>query len=470
MARAADAARSTDTSTTETSGVTADDGITGTSTGRTHPAPDAEPGPAPTPDLAAAPTPAPTSDFTVAPTPTLVPLHRNWRFQLLWGGAASAMLGTCIADTAYPLMLLAMTGSPSLAGAFGAVQFTVSLLLGIHGGAVADRHDRRRILLIADSSRLLAALSIPVALSLHCLTVAHTLLVGAVLGATMAYSGPVRMLVLRSVVPPEQLRQALAQDEVRVSGASLVGPPLAGLLLGMGRAVPFLGTVVASLLAVLAAWAVRFESRPNAAAGEGGRSGGATAGLRYLLADARLRVTLLVPFLLNLAGSAMLLPVMVLLRDGGTSSGGIGLALAGEAVGGLLGALVVRRLHRLMLPGRLLVTVAWVTVPLFLVPTLAGGPVAVFVTLAAMMLGVPALRVMVDVLIFQQVPEDLRGRVIAATMTVFMLGIPAGTFGAGLLLDHLEPGTTLRLFAVLLAVALVPPTLSRALRSAQWPA
>ncbi|MEV4614168.1 MFS transporter [Kitasatospora sp. NPDC049258] len=408
-------------------------------------------------------------DTSADAPPALVPLHRNWRFQLLWGGAASAMLGTCIADTAYPLLLLAMTGSPSLAGAFGAVQFTVSLLLGIHGGSVADRHDRRRILLLADSARLLAALSIPVALHLHHLTVTHTLLVGAVLGATMAYSGPVRMLVLRSVVPPAQLRQALAQDELRVNGAALAGPPLAGFLLGLGRSVPFLGTVLASLLALGAAWAVRFDSRPNEATG-GGRSGGALAGLRHLMADARLRVTLLVPFLLNLAGSAMLLPVMVLLREGGTSSAGIGLALAGEAVGGLLGALLVRRLHRLMAPGRLLVSVAWVSVPLFLVPTLAGGPVVVFGTLAVMMLGVPALRVMVDVLIFQQVPEELRGRVIAATMTVFMLGVPAGTFGAGLLLEHLAAGTTLRLFAALLAVALLPPTFSRALRRATWPA
>ncbi|MEU9130151.1 MFS transporter [Kitasatospora sp. NPDC048540] len=415
----------------------------------------------------------PESESEPNPEPTsgaLVPLRRNWRFQVLWGGAASAMLGTCIADTAYPLLLLAMTGSASTAGAFGAVQFTASLLLGIHGGAVADRYDRRRILLVADSARLLAALSIPVALHLHHLTVVHTLLVGAVLGATMAYSGPVRMLVLRAVVPPEQLRQALAQDELRVGGASLLGPPLAGFLLGLGRSVPFLGTVVASLLALTAAWSVRFDSRPKPGAAGTAWSGGALDGLRHLLADQQLRMTLLVPFLLNLAGSAMVLPVMVLLRDGGTSSSGIGFAIAGEAVGGLLGALLVRRLHSLMGPGRLLLSVAWVSVPLFLVPAVLGGPVAVFGTLAVMMLGVPSLRVMVDVLIFQQVPDELRGRVIAATMTAFMLGIPAGTLGAGVLLDHLAPGTTLCLFAALLAAALVAPTCSRALRGARWPA
>ncbi|MFD0563876.1 hypothetical protein ACFQ2M_19050 [Kitasatospora saccharophila] len=50
------------------------------------------------------------------PGTTAVPLRRNRRFQTLWAGSAAAMLGTCVADTAYPLLLLAMTGSPTVAG------------------------------------------------------------------------------------------------------------------------------------------------------------------------------------------------------------------------------------------------------------------------------------------------------------------------------------------------------------------
>ncbi|GAA0675476.1 MFS transporter [Kitasatospora atroaurantiaca] len=404
----------------------------------------------------------------VAGTQRPVPLRRNWRFQLLWGGAASAMLGTCVADTAYPLVLLAMTGSPAVAGAFGAVQFAASLVFGVHGGAVADRRDRRRILIAADAARFLTAASVVTALLLHRLTVVHTLLAAAVIGATMAYGGPVRMIAVRAVVPPEQMRQALAQEELRVSGASLIGPPLAGFLLGFGRAVPFLGTALASLLSLCAAVAVRFDGKAEPA--EGGSHGGALDGFRHLMGSPLLRSTLAVTFALNLVGSAMLLPVMVLLRDGGSSTASIGLALSGEAVGGLLGALLVGRLHRLLGPGKLLLAVAWVCVPLFLVPLLPGGPVTVFVALAAMMLGIPSLRVMVDVLIFQRVPDELRGRVVAATMTVFMLGVPVGMLGSGLLLDHVPPAAALGLFAALLAAGLLPATLGRSLRRTEWPA
>lgn len=113
--------------------------------------------------------------------------------------------------------------------------------------------------------------------------------------------------------------------------------------------------------------------------------------------------------------------------------------------------------------------VAWSTVPLLLAPALVGDPVELFLLLLVVSLGVPALRVMVDLLIFQQVPDALRGRVIAATMTLFMLGMPLGGFASGLLLDHLRPVAVLQLLTALLAVALLPATLNRALRHAAWP-
>ncbi|GLW69955.1 MFS transporter [Kitasatospora phosalacinea] len=399
----------------------------------------------------------------------VVPLRRNRRFQTLWAGSASAMLGTCLADTAYPLLLLAMTGSPTVAGAFGAVQFGASVLFGLHGGTVADRHDRRRVLILADTARLLTALSVVLALAADRLTVPHALLAAAVIGATMAYGGPARMLALRAVVPPEQLRQALSQDELRVNGAALAGPPLAGFLLGLGTAVPFLTTVLTSGLALGASVAVRFDSRPDAPDQAGGKErGAALAGLRHLFAHRMLRGTVLVVSVLNLTGSAMLLAVMVLLRDHGTSEAGIGLALTGEAVGGLLGALLVSRLHRLLSPGVLLLAVAWAAVLSFAAPAAAAGPLVVFAALALTGLGVPALRVMLDVLVFQRVPEAMRGRAVAGTMTLLMAGLPLGTMAAGLLLDRLPAPTVLLLLAAALAVALLPLTLGRSLRGTGW--
>ncbi|MGW4648276.1 MFS transporter [Kitasatospora sp. NPDC004289] len=396
----------------------------------------------------------------------VVPLRRNWRFQALWSGAAASMLGTMVADTAYPLLLLAMTGSPTLAGAFGAVQFTVSLLLGLHGGALADRRNRRVILIVSDAVRVLATLSVPAALWLGRLTVPHVLLVAAVLGATVAYAGPVRMLAVRSVVPPSQLRQALTQDEVRVNGASLLGPPLAGLLLGLGRAVPFVATALSSLYALATACLVRFDGRPGGAGGEKG--GSMLDGLRELGRNRLMCSVLGVIALINLAGSTTLLPVMVLLRDNGVSTTGTGLVLAGEAVGGLLGALLVRPLHRWFGPGVLALLVSGAMVPVLLVPYVSASPVVLFAALVLLALGVPALRVMLDLLVFQRVADEVRGRVIAASMTVLMLGVPLGMFLGGVLLDHFAARTVLGGVAAVLAVALLGMAAPRRLRTAGW--
>ncbi|MDH6704661.1 MFS family permease [Kitasatospora sp. MAA19] len=424
--------------------------------------------------ITAANTAAEAEAETAAPP---VPLRRNLRFQALWAGQAAASLGMRVGDTAFPLLVLALTGSSTAAGAFGAVQMITTLLLGIHGGAVADRLDRRRVLITSDAARLLAATSVPVAMAFDRLTLPHLLLVAAAIGATMAYSGPVRMLAVRSVVAPEQLAQALAQDEARLNGAALAGPPLAGFLYGLGGAVPFLGTTFTSLLALVSALVVRFpgrpaDARPNHEPGTAEpqpESGGALAGFRLLAASPLLRSVLGVLLVVNLAGAALVLPVMVLLREQGTGSGGIGLALAGEAVGALAGAVLVSRLHRMAGPGALLLVVAWATVPVPLAPLLPGGAVTVFAGLFVVGLGLPSLRVMLDLLVFRQVPDELRGRVIAATMTLLTAGMPAGTLGSGLLLDHFSPSVALAGITALLAVALLPATASRTLRRAVWP-
>lgn len=192
---------------------------------------------------------------------SVLPLRSNRRFQLLWTGSAAASLAARLADTAYPLLLLQLTGSPTAAGAFGAVGLGATLLCGLHGGAVADRRDRRRVLLAADAVRFLTAASLAVALIAHQLTLPHALVAAAVTGAAAAYGGPVRTLAIRAVVPPAQLGQALAREELRGSTAALLGPPLAGLLLAAGQALPAMAIAFGSLLAVLATCLVRFDGR-----------------------------------------------------------------------------------------------------------------------------------------------------------------------------------------------------------------
>ncbi|HEY6311790.1 MAG TPA: hypothetical protein VIY52_13435 [Streptosporangiaceae bacterium] len=116
--------------------------------------------------------------------------------------------------------------------------------------------------------------------------------------------------------------------------------------------------------------------------------------------------------------------------------GTIGLALGAGAAGGLAGAPLVNIMHRLR-PGVLLLAVCLLDVPVLALLAVPFGPWWVAGLLFIVMLGVPAIRVLIDILVIRQAPPQQRGRVVAALMTLIGLGMPAGLTGCGLLLQYL---------------------------------
>src|ERR1700730_19189940 len=85
-----------------------------------------------------------------------VPLRRNRDFQLLWGGQAITLLGSRTSKIAYPLLVLAMTGSSAKAGIAGFAAMLGYLLFPLPAGGLTDRHDRKRFMICCDGRRVLA--------------------------------------------------------------------------------------------------------------------------------------------------------------------------------------------------------------------------------------------------------------------------------------------------------------------------
>jgi MFS family permease len=412
-----------------------------------------------------------------------IPLRRNMQFQTLWTGLAASSLGVSVAEVAYPLVILTLTGSPARAGLFAAV-LTVGMVVGaLPGGQLADRHDRRTIVIIAELVRAIVTGIVAIGLILGWLSLPLLLAAGAVLGAGDAIAGAARLPLVRSVVRPEQLTSALVQDEVRQNGAALAGPPLAGALYAiraLSHAVPFLCTAAAFVFSMLAAVAMKVmpggpQSAPAglpAGAGPGrDRQAGESdmlAGLRVLWAAPVLRAALLLITIGNTVGVGLDLAVIVILRQQHVSSGSIGLALGAGAAGGLAGAPLVKVLHRLP-PGKLLLGVGLLWIPVFVLLAVPFGPWWVASLMFAGMLGVPALRVLVDVLIFRQTPDEQRGRVVAAVMMVISVGMPLGLAGTGLLLQWLPAQTAMLVLVAVLALGVAYSATKRELWRARWP-
>jgi MFS family permease len=405
----------------------------------------------------------------------VVPLRRNWRFQLIWVGSTASFLGIEAADVAYPVAILALTGSPIQAAMFGVVQLLASLLCGLPAGDYADRHDSRRLLLLAEGVRALVTGSVAVAfVATGHVGMPHFLLAAAALGAAQPFSGTARMLLIRQVVPSEQLTAALTQEQVRNGIATLAGPPIGGALYGvkaLRHGLPFVFSALTFLISLTCAFFVRVPAREAVAEASGPAEPMLRrmfAGVRVLWDDPALRAATLLAMAINTIGGPLVLVTVVLLRGQGVSSAATGLALAGSAVGALLGALLVKPLHRLQ-PGVLMIGFALLVVPVLALLALPYGPWWVAGLLLIASLGIPALQVLVDVLILRKVPAEQRGRTIGAVMTLFTLGMPLGTVYAGVLLEYLSAGTAVLVLAGTLAVASAYCGAKPELRGARWP-
>lgn len=399
-----------------------------------------------------------------------VPLRRNTGFQLLWVGSSFSFLAKEITDLVYPLLILALTGSPAWAGTFAAVQTFTTMALGLPAGELTDRYNRRRILLGVEAARASVTGTVAVAVMLDALTLPHILVAGVLVGAAQPLGGSARMLLVRSLVPPRQLTAALTQEEVRSYGSSLAGPPLGGLLYGIASAVPVVGAAVAYATSFVCAWFVRPPVEPlRSRATEGGPVRRMFAGLTTIWQADALRRTLLLTTAMNVISAPLLLIVIVRLVQEGAPPGVIGLTSAGLAVGGLAGAALVGPLHRRLRPGTLMLAQGASLAVVVALMALPWGPWWLFGLLLASVLGVPTMRVLVDVVIFRQTPAERRGRTISAAMTVYGLGASAGLFVGGQLLEHMSARSTALVLSAATAIVVLAAASNGPLRRTPWP-
>src|SRR3954468_16292414 len=196
------------------------------------------------------------------------PLWRNRDFIVLWSGQVVSTIGTRVTGVAYPLLVLAETGSPAKAGVVGFAQTLPYILFYLHAGALVDRWDRKRTMIVADGGRTLALGSLAIALALDEFTFAQVVVVAFVEGSLFVFFSLSESAALPQIVPKEQLPTAVAQNQARIQGADLVGQPLGGALFGLSRLLPFAADAISysvsfvSLLFVRPAFQEQRERTP----------------------------------------------------------------------------------------------------------------------------------------------------------------------------------------------------------------
>jgi MFS family permease len=395
-------------------------------------------------------------------------LRRNRDFMLLWSGQLVSALGSAITTIAFPLLVLAVTGSPAQAGLVGFAGTLPFLLFQLPAGGLVDRWDRRRTMLVADAARGVALGSVAVAYAAGALTVAQIVVVAFVEGTMFVLFTVAEGAALPHVVAPEQLPAALANNEARTRGATLVGQSLGGVLFGLGAAVPFLLdalSYVASLVSLLFIRRSLQEERAPAAE-RPALHREIAQGLGWLWRQPFLRAAALLVAGSNFVFQAMVLVVIVLAQDRGASSAMIGVIMGMLGAGGLLGAVVAPWINGHVHARNVVVGVNWVWALLLPAIALAPWPLAIGVVIAGMAFFGPAWNVVIGSYSLALTPDALRGRVKGVQGLVAWGPIPLGSLLGGALLQWAGGFTATMVLAVVMLAVAVAATLSPAVRHA----
>lgn len=372
-----------------------------------------------------------------------VSLNRNREFTLLWTGQALSGLGSQISQVAYPLLVLALFGSPARAGLVGFAQQMPIALLALPAGALADRVNRKRLMIACNAVRALALASIPIALAAGGVPYWLIVLVAFIDGSGFVVTYVTERGAMRRLVPPEQLGDAVARNESRIFGAMLAGPPLGGLLFGIGRALPFLVDAVSYAASTITMLLIRTDfQEPRSDQ----RAGTAWDGMRWLWKRPFLRLCALLFAASNPVFTGLYLLAVVLAKHQGASPGLIGVMLGIAAGGGLIGAMLAPRLQRRLSPRGVLIGENWtlaLAIPLLLV---AHNPLLIGVIMATAELITPVTNSIVVSFRVALAPDRLQGRVQAAsTLLAFSAGW-LGPLAVGFLVQN--AGTTAAILAL----------------------
>jgi predicted MFS family arabinose efflux permease len=396
-----------------------------------------------------------------------IPLTKNRDFMLLWGGQMVSNMGSMASQVIYPLLILALTQSPAAAGIAGSLRMIPYLVLSLPVGALIDRWDRKRVMILCDVGSALAVGTIPVAMAFDALTLGQLYAVCFFEGAFFVFFNIAEVAALPRVVPRPQLPQATAQNEAGFGIANIIGPSIGTFLYQtFGRAVPFVADAISYLVSLASLLAIRARFQPDKASVRRDLRAEITDGLRWLWSNPLIRYMALLTGGMNLVWAATTLVLVVLGKSLGAGDAEIGLIFSIAGTGAIMGSLVGGRIQRSFSFGRVIVTTMWLQAALFL--ALAAMPSWIWLGVVAAflwMLG-PVYNVVQFSYRVALIPDELQGRVNSTFRLIAFGFIPVGAAAAGFAIEYFGVTATVVLLAAWLAVLATVTTLNRHIRDA----
>ena len=383
-------------------------------------------------------------------------LFRNAEFLRLWGGQTVSSVGSGITKLAAPLLVLALTDSPTVAGLVGGALTFPMIFLGLPAGALVDRWDRRKVMIVCDTVRCLAVATVPLAWLLGWLNGWLLFAVALALGSAQSFYNICQVAAVPRVVARRQIASAQALNATSEGIATLASPGLGGAIVGLGPTAVIGGVLaycvdsLTYLVSVMALLGIKtpFQGRRSRQA-QPGIMRSIADGLRYVYDEHAIRLLMILNGVHRFGFAPVMLTIVVLARqDLGLSPSQIGLLFSVAGSGGLSAAAITPWLRRR-------IPVGWHMIGVVGLHGLALGAAAFAPSLWLMVPGLFVAGMMETMTGIVQVayrlaliPDALQGRVNSVYRLLSFGSMSIGTALGGLLIDLYGPRPVLGMIAV----------------------
>jgi len=361
--------------------------------------------------------------------------HRD--FALFWSGNFLSNIGTWMQNLALGWQILLMTNSPFLVGLNGFLGTLPSLVFSLPGGAIADRLNRRKLMLTTQTSMAALALILGVLTSFRVVKISEILLISLLTGLATALNSPAYQAIVSDLVPRKDLMNAVALNSAQYNMSRALGPTIAGLALGtVGVAgcyylnsLSFFALIVALLILIIPQR--RHDMGP-------GVLGAVLDGLRFLNRYRILIILLSVISFISLFGLPFIVLMPVFARDLlNLGASGLGYLMAGSGLGAVMAALTLAARRTASRNGGFIVssgTVFALALILLARAQTFGWSFFLLVVLGATMVGVATLT---NTTLQLLSPPHLRGRIMSFYVLAFVGLAPLGSLWMGAVAERL---------------------------------
>jgi MFS family permease len=346
-------------------------------------------------------------------------------FQLFFGGQLISQIGNWLTLIALTLLVLDLTDSGAALGLLAAAQFGPVLLFGAFAGLVADRSDKRRLLLIVQTFAMLQSFALAALAFMGNPSLVALYAVALLGGIATAFDNPARRAFVVEIVPTDDITNAASLNSALMTGSRIVGPALAGIMVAtVGFGWTFLLDGVSYLAVLAALWRMDPAKIHKSPATPRGR-GQVREGIRYARSIPELWVPLIMMAILGtLAFNFQVVLPLFTTRDLGGTDLTFTLLMSVVSAGSLVGALAAARRTDVSVN-----YVSWSAVAFGLsMGLLAIAPGQPWAFGAGVLIGLSSITFMTTSTAIVQIRSDpsMRGRVLALQAIVFLGSTPIG--------------------------------------------